>query len=346
MRRPTRASWFLSLVFAACSSGGISEDGGVDASFVDAWAGDARGDAAALDALTWREGAPCPMARFESLGVVVEDRLWVMGGFTSADLRVTPRIDIYDVATDSWERGPDLRGAETHFGTFFYNGEVWFVGGFSGWPARVMSDVWRYRYADDTWSQGPALPQSGAGASVALVGTTLHHAGGLNDASDADVDEHFVLDLVNPTAWRSLASLDNPRNHLAGVASGSRMWAIGGRHIWDEADGQLSDVHAYDSDGDAWITGPSLPSGRSEIAASSFATEDGIFVIGGSTAGVQPTADVLFLANGASLWRALTPLPEPRKGAVAARIGNQIVVTTGSPTSTDPSSTTYIGCCL
>lgn len=341
-----RALALLTLTLSACA--GDASDGPADAGMsADAFADAARDAGAEADAgLVWREGAPCPVARFESLGVVVEDKLWVMGGFISADLRVTPRIDIYDPATDVWTRGPDLRAAETHFGTFYYEGEIWFVGGFSGWPARLLSDVWRYRPSNDTWSTGPDLPQIGAGAAVAVVGTVLHHAAGLNETSDNDVPDHFVLDLTNPVEWVRASGLPNPRNHLAGVAANNTIWAIGGRHGWDEANGQLAAVHEYIATSDMWLERPSLPSGRSEIAASAFPIDDGIVVIGGSTAGVQPTADVLFLRALASEWSHLTPLPEPRKGAVAARIGNQIIVTTGSPTSTDPSSTTYVGCCL
>ena len=42
----------------------------------------------------------------------------------------------------------------------------------------------------------------------------------------------------------------------------------------------------------------------------------------------------------------LTELPEPRKGAVAVRVGKRVVVTTGSPTGTDPAATTFVGCCV
>jgi hypothetical protein len=86
---------------------------------------------------------------------------------------------------------------------------------------------------------------------------------------------------------------------------------------------------------------------RSEIGASTISMDDGrLLVIGGSIAGKQPSGDVLVYDPSLDFWSALPSLPAPRKGAVAARIGSRVIVTTGSPTSTDPSSTTYIGCCL
>jgi hypothetical protein len=59
-----------------------------------------------------------------------------------------------------------------------------------------------------------------------------------------------------------------------------------------------------------------------------------------------PSADVLIYDPTLNAWSRLPSLPQPRKGAVATRIGPRIVVTTGSPTSIDPSATTWIGCCL
>ena len=75
--------------------------------------------------------------------------------------------------------------------------------------------------------------------------------------------------------------------------------------------------------------------------------DDGrILVVGGSLSGVVPSADVLVYDPAVDAWCALPSLPEPRKGAVAARIGSRIVVTSGSPTSVAPSATTFVGCCL
>lgn len=68
--------------------------------------------------------------------------------------------------------------------------------------------------------------------------------------------------------------------------------------------------------------------------------------VGGSTAGVKPSRDVFEYDPVRDRWRALTALPEPRKGAAAVRVGKKVVVTTGSPTGTDPVATTFLGCCV
>src|SRR4051795_10139412 len=83
-------------------------------------------------AFTWSEAAPCPVARFEANGVVVDGELWVMGGFLSTRLDVTKRIDIYDPSTNSWRLGPELPGAETHAGVVSLGRDFVMVAGFAG----------------------------------------------------------------------------------------------------------------------------------------------------------------------------------------------------------------------
>ena len=71
-----------------------------------------------------------------------------------------------------------------------------------------------------------------------------------------------------------------------------------------------------------------------------------ILVVGGSLPDIIPSDDVFLYDPAADAWSNLPPLPEKRKGAVAQQVGSRIVVTTGSPTSVDPTPTTFVGCCI
>jgi hypothetical protein len=111
--------------------------------------------------------------------------------------------------------------------------------------------------------------------------------------------------------------------------------------------GDVVEVDAFDPLTGAWTERAPIPGSRSEIGAATFTLADGrIVVIGGSLPGKFPSDDVLAYDPARDEWSALPLLPEKRKGAVAARVGRRLVVTTGSPTSTDPSATTFVGCCL
>ena len=299
---------------------------------------------------SWTTGKDCPLARFEGSGAVVGDELWVMGGFTSAGLAVTRRIDIYAPETDTWRPGPDLPGAATHMAVVTVDGDVIVAGGFPGAFSPMpppTAAVWRYGATAATWNPGPELPAPGAAFAWALLGTTLHLAGGLNDEGRVDTATHATWDIAGAPTWTTAAPIPNPRNHGGGAAAGGLFYAVAGRHHWDEAAGDVGDLDAFDPATGAWTARTPMPLVRSEIGAATSTLSDGrILVVGGSLPGIFPSAEVLVYDPGADTWSTLPCLPEPRKGAVAFQIGRRVIVATGSPTSTDPSPTTFVGCCL
>jgi hypothetical protein len=312
---------------------------------------DAAGTDASAPGFTWAVAAPCPIARFEANGVVVDGELWVLGGFTSASLEVTTRVDIYDPAGDGWRPGPDLPGAETHFAVVAFGGDVivsgGFTGPFTGGLPPTTDAVWRWSASAGAWSMGPPLPAAGAAFAWALLGTQLHLAGGLAADGNSDTDAHEVWDLAGAATWTTAAPLPDARNHGGGAATGGLFYAIAGRHGWNESSGDVAEVDAFDSVAGSWTSRAPIPTARSEIGGATAAMEDGrILVVGGSLAGIVPSADVLVYDPAVDAWCALPSLPEPRKGAVAARIGSRLVVAGGSPTSVDPSAITFVGCCL
>jgi len=300
-------------------------------------------------AFSWTEAAPCPVARFEAHGVVVKGELWVMGGFLSTSLDVTSRVDIYNPNTNTWRLGPELPGAETHAGVVSVGDDFVLVGGFSGnvLTRTTTAGVWRWNAATAAWSSGPDLPTPRAAVAAALVGTELHAAGGLAPNGNSDSAEHLVWDLAGSLAWTGAAPLPNPRNHGGGAASGGLFFAVAGRHGWDEVAGHDPALEAFEPATGSWTTRSPMPIARSEIGAATVTLSDGrLLVVGGSIATKRPSDDVLVYDPPRDLWSSLPSLPVPLKGVVAARVGEKLIVTTGSPTSTDPSATTYIGCCL
>jgi len=307
---------------------------------------------AGAPSFTWTVAAPGSIARFEANGVVIDGELWVLGGFASSALDVTKRVDIYDPAGDSWRQGPDLPGAETHIAVVTFESDVIVAGGFTGAftggrRPPTTDAVWRWSTSAGAWSPGPPLPAPGAAFSWALLGTTLHLAGGLAADGNSDSDAHNVWDLAGAATWTTAAPLPVARNHGGGAATGGLFYAIAGRHSWNESSGDVANVDAFDPANGSWTARAPIPRPRSEIPGATSAMDDGrILVVGGSLAGIFPSSDVLVYDPAVDAWCALPSLPEPRKGAVAARIGSRVVVTGGSPTSIDPSATTFVGCCL
>src|SRR6478736_1082372 len=299
---------------------------------------------------SWTEVKPCPVPRFEASGVVVDDELWVMGGFLSSALDVTKRIDIYDPRTDSWRLGSELPGAETHAGVVSLTAHDFvMIGGFQGnvLDRVTTAGVWRWTGASSAWNSLPDLPSPRAAVFAALVGKELHAAGGLAVDGNTDTGEHDVLSLDGAAAWSTAAMLANPRNHGGGSASGGKFYAISGRHGWDEVAGDDPALDAFDPATNSWTARAPMSKPRSEIGSATLTLSDGRLVtVAGSITGKHPSSDVLVYDPQKDSWSSLPSLPIPLKGVVAVRIGDKLIVTTGSPTSTDPTDKTYVGCCL
>jgi hypothetical protein len=294
--------------------------------------------------LTWREGAPCPIARFEAMGAAVGGELVVLGGFVTPSLDVTASVQIYDPVQDRWRDSVPLPDAQTHVGVTPWNGGLALAGGFVGRLGFTTPEVWFRRTSDGSFTPLTALPSARAALALLQLQDGLHAIGGLGPDGVTDTGDHLLL---SPNGWIALPPLPNPRNHLGGAALGSVLFIIGGRHGWNEAAGDQASTDEYDPTTSTWRSRAPFPQPASEIAASTFATETGrIVVVGGSIAAARPTAAVFMYDPGTDAWTQLPDLPAPRKGAVAVAIGNEIIVTTGSPTGVDPSPVTWRGCCV
>lgn len=295
--------------------------------------------------LQWRAVSACPVARFEAMGGVSGGKMLVMGGFTDSALNVTTRIDVYDPATNSWTQAPPLPSAQTHVAVAQLGDSIVLAGGFVGpgpsW--HTTDEVW-IRNPDGSFRKGPSLRAPRAAATAAEIDGIVHVVGGLAADGNSDSGDHDISDLGAP--FSAAALLPNPRNHLGGAAIAHFLYAVAGRHGWDESAGDQTDLDRFDPVSGTWTALAPIPQAASEIAGATFAVGGRLIIVGGSIAGVHPTAKMWSYDPGTNAWTALTDLPEPRKGAAAVAIGNQIIVSTGSPTSVDPSASTWIGCCL
>src|SRR4029453_12482478 len=107
----------------------------------------------------WERGASSPITPAGAPGGVVDGPLSVFGGFDSASLTVSRRVDAYEPESGTWSRRRDLPIEVTHVVPAVDGRRVWFAGGFEGGPpGKAVANVIVYDAARDTWRGGPALP--------------------------------------------------------------------------------------------------------------------------------------------------------------------------------------------
>ncbi len=285
---------------------------------------------------SWKSlNAPAPVALFESQGAVIGKKMYVFGGFHTPDAQATPESFVFDTETNSWSKIADMPEAITHAGTAIDGTTVYFAGGYIGsHPGPVTNHVWKYDTSTDTWGEVSPLPQERTAGVLVIVDKKLHFfGGGIRNQEETNIaldsENHWVLDLNNPTGWEEKAPLPNPRNHFAGVVLNGKIYAIGGQHLEGAAREYVSDLHVYDSKTDTWEKKSSLPFGVSHIGAATFVLEGKIITIGGITEEQQLISSVLSYDPKTDNWEYLTSIPQPLQATVAGVIGNSIYITTG-----------------
>ena len=145
-------------------------------------------------------------------------------------------------------------------------------------------------------------------------------------------------------AWRRLAPLPVPRNHVGYAAAGGKIYCIGGMLLGDEKLGNVDNVDAYDPATDRWTAVAHLPMPLSHVHTSTVVVNDRIITVGGTTDSPyfpNTVADVLSYDPAANAWTALPPLPAERQAAAAQVIGDRLYVTSGTPTGIHPVATTW-----
>ena len=296
-------------------------------------------------AITFKEIAAAPLGKFESMGDVIDGKLYVFGGYFSAQTKTTGQVAVYDPATNQWTTRGNMPENLTHSGTASDGQYIYLAGGFLGdWLGASTPGshhVWRYNTVNDSWQRMLNLPVDRAAGGLVRVGRRLHFFGGI-DRNKRDRGEHWVLDLRNPTVWHNDVALPNPRDHLGYIETGGKIYAIGGQHDLNEDTGNETAVHAFDVVTSTWSTVASLPKPISHTHNSTFVMNGKVISVGGSTTGMTSIKDVLQYDPQADKWTTIAQLPEPISATVADLINGKIIVTGGVTEGSQPKIDSWI----
>jgi hypothetical protein len=303
--------------------------------------------------ITWTTAASQPYGNAEAQGVVLNDKLYVFGGFDSQKPCCTPtsRTYVYNPATNAWSAlapMPAMNGTAyggvTHAGLTTDGTNIYFAGGYTsdatgGGQIFGTREVWRYNVAANTYTRLPNLPADRASGQLVYLNGELHHIGGTNKARTMDVGDHYVLTLQPlGTSWRTAAPLPNPRHHAGAAVLDGKVYYIGGQRGHDHALTTQTDVHVFNPSTGAWTKVQGLPRGRGHISGATFVHDNRIFVLGGEITHGTSARDVTAYDPATNIWTAYTGLPVARSSGVAGAIGGTLYYTTGLS-----SRTTYKG---
>lgn len=300
--------------------------------------------------VTWTTIANSPIPRAEAVGTVVNNKLYVMGGFfgivkgTKDHYIAQARCDAYDLANGKWTRLANMPEPFTHSTAVVVGDTLWFAGGYVGnHEGPGTTHVWKYSTSKNAWSRGPDLPIARGAGAAALIGNTLYFSGGMDRTRSFSTSDLYALDLNNQSAgWKKKTSAPTTRNHTGGIALNGKFYVIGGQKDQEEHAISLAAVEVYDPVTDKWSTVKSLPQARSHLTNAIFVYKGRILAIGGESKFSTPHREILAYDPASNSWSIMGYLPASRSTVVAGMFSDgRIISATGNAPS--GSQTSWIG---
>ena len=270
-----------------------------------------------------------PEARHESGAVVVNDKIYLLGG------RGIRGVDVYDPAANTWTSVAQAPLELHHFQPVAFAGKIYVIGAFTCcFPLEpTISDIHVFDPSTNTWSIEGSMPANRLRGSA---GTVVHQnkiyvIGGNTDGHSGGAVNWF--DEYDPATgeWRVLPDAPNARDHFAAAIAGGKLIAAAGRQTQLSFANTVQGTDVYDFTSGQWTsTSHNIPTPRAGTMTAVFG--DQVYVIGGES-GLQVSAhaevQVFNPANG--LWSQVTPMANPRHaGGSALIVGSELHVFTGS----------------
>src|SRR5918999_3234743 len=277
----------------------------------------------------WTDGAPMPTPRTEVTAAVLEDDIYVIGGFDEFG-QVTGIVEVYNIANNTWNKAAaPLPVPLHHTAAASYNGKIYVAGGYTA-PWSPSNKLFIYDPVQNSWQEGTPMPTARGALNVHFVNGILYAIGG---SSDRPLGSNEAYDPSNDT-WTPKALMPTARHHAGSAVVDGKIFVIGGR-----ISGSLENIsvnEAYDPEQDIWITNlEPMPSKRSGIAAvataSSSLTNTSIYVFGGEEASKTFNNNEKYDPK-INKWISEPPMPTARHGLAAVFAEeNKIFVIGGGP---------------
>jgi uncharacterized repeat protein (TIGR01451 family) len=219
----------------------------------------------------WETMTPMPTAVGNVQAAVIDDKVYVPGGYDGNTSTYYDILQIYDTTIDSWSTGATLLDTLWGAGVAAYDGKLYTFGG--ELSTGTTDRVFEYDPVTDSWTEKAPMP-GGARSAVAAaeLDGKIYVAGGWPNLRTVEVYEPAT------DSWSTVASMNVGRQSPGLVAApDGYLYASGGGNGWTG----LTSAERYDPATDAWEMIPSLNDANRAGSVSAFAAGH-VFAVGGT----------------------------------------------------------------
>jgi hypothetical protein len=263
-----------------------------------------------------------------------DGKLYLMGGYPQN--RVTARtVQIYDIASDRWEFGPQLPMPNNHGMAASVNGKIYLIGGQTQaddppGTNSYVDTVYELDPGTGVWTTKAPMPTARSGGAAVAHGGKIYVAGGrLPRGSD------FAVYDPAANSWEVLPNLPTQRNHFIGAAINGRIHYVGGRQGNGLSPLMTTAHEVFDPQTRTWSTAAPMLGARSGMNG---VMARGLFHIWGGEGpgGMFPNHD--YYNPATNTWTSLPNMPIPVHGVVGSAFVDGLIWVSGGGTGIGGSS--------
>lgn len=188
---------------------------------------------------SWRQGAPMPTPRGALAVAVVNGRIHAIGGTVSrqhathdhdnpsGEDRSVGTHEVYDPATDSWERRAPMPTARNHHGAAVVNGRIHVLAGRVGRNFEMRTHE-IYDPATNSWTNGPQVPTGRSGVAVVSHGNHVYIFGGETFTEPSRTFDDAERFDTRAGRWETLPRMPSARHGLGAAVMGEHIYVVSG----------------------------------------------------------------------------------------------------------------------
>ncbi len=209
---------------------------------------------------SWKSLPPLPTRRGSAVAVEAGGKIYTIGGATTMEgpvlndsvgrlgesrkddqffsafgpARVLSVNEVYDPATNKWERRSPMSVPRNHAFAGAVNGKIYVIGGRTGQAfiltATNTDVVEEYNPLSDTWNvPKERMPTARSGGVSGTDGRRIYVAGG-EVTTQQLVGAFRAIEAYDPltNSWSTLPSMPMPRHGAAGAVIGNRLYLVSG----------------------------------------------------------------------------------------------------------------------
>jgi len=230
---------------------------------------------------------------------VVDGKIYVIGGFESAQGNAVNHMEAYDPITDTWETLSILPQKTGAHSSAVVNGKIYIMGGEPSEPPGGITydNTFMYDPQTDSWTELAPMPEARCWFTASAANGKVYTFGGVNNSTKLITNEIYEYDPVTDT-WQEMVSMKMDRMVAGACTINDHIFIAAGTPT--VLSPGLAVVEVFDPSENTITTGTSISKPR--LAAGVCSIDGKVIVLGGSIVGAPWEVMTDLVELGEPVW--------------------------------------------